>query len=102
MKKSLKKHHFGIYAYDSYVIPYMEKNNKFTNGIYVVSVDKNGPCGKSGLMKGDIITKIDDKEINKMTELREYLYSKKPGDTVTLEVQNSRQKTLEITLSSRN
>ena len=88
----------GIYAYDSYVIPYMETNNDFDKGIYVVSVDEEGPCGKSGLKKGDIITKIDGIEVNKMTKLREYLYSKKPGDKVILNVEDGESKIIEIVL----
>jgi S1-C subfamily serine protease len=35
---------------------------------------------------GDIIVKIDETEINKMTELRSYIYTKKVGDEVTLQV----------------
>lgn len=88
----------GIYAYDSKVIPYMETNNNFNKGIYVVSVDEKGPCGKTGLKKGDIITKIDGIEINKMTELREYLYSKIPGDKVLLSVEDGETKEIEVML----
>ena len=76
----------------------METNNEFEKGIYIVSVDENGPCGKSGLKKGDIITKIDEIEINKMTELREYLYSKKPGDKIILNVEDGESKVIEIEL----
>lgn len=91
----------GIYAYDSYAIPYMEKNNEFYEGIYVVSVDKNGPCGESTLEEGDIITQIDGIEVNKMTKLREYLYSKRPGDKVILNVEDGESKVLEIILRKK-
>lgn len=37
-----------------------------------------------GYLLGDIITKIDDVELNKMSDLREYVYSKSPGDKVML------------------
>lgn len=93
-----KKHIFGIYAYDSEVIPYMDTNNDFDRGIYIESVDKNGPCGKLDIEKGDIITQIDEVEINKMTELREYLYSKKPGDKVVLFVEDGESKIIEVIL----
>lgn len=43
-----------------------------------------------GLQKGDIITKIDGVEINKMCELRRYIYTKEPNDTVKLTVQRNR------------
>ena len=90
--------YLGIYAYDSEVIPYLESNNNFENGIYVVSIDKKGPCGNIDLEKGDIITQIDDVKINKMTELREYLYSKRPGDKVILNVEDGENKILEVVL----
>ena len=38
-------------------------------------------------MPGDIITKIDNVTLNKMSQLRKYIYTKKPGDEVTLLVQ---------------
>ena len=63
-----------------------------------LSVDKTGPCGKVGVAKGDILTKIDGKEINKMTKLREYLYSKKPGEKVVLTLENSSLKEVEVEL----
>ena len=36
------------------------------------------------LKVGDIIVKIDGIEINKMNDLRKYIYSKSPGDKVIL------------------
>ena len=78
----------GIYAYDKEVIPYLKimSNIKFDKGIYVVQINKNGPSDNTELREGDIITSIDDKEINTMNELRQYIYSKKPNDEVTLKV----------------
>lgn len=54
-----------------------------------------------GLEEGDIITQIDGIDINKMTELREYLYGKKPGDKVVLSVEDGESKELEIVLRKR-
>ena len=49
----------------------------------------DGPLFKSGLQIGDIITKVDETEINKMNDLRKYIYTKNPGDVVNLEVQRN-------------
>lgn len=49
-----------------------------------MSVNKDGASYGKGLLNGDIITKIDNVELNKMSELRRYIYTKKPGDTVRL------------------
>lgn len=46
----------------------------------------NGAASNAGIKPNDIITKIDKKTINKMTELRSYIYTKKPGDEVTIQV----------------
>lgn len=102
LEDNFEEAYLGLYAYDSEAIKYMNTKNSFDRGIYVVSVDEEGPCGKMGIKKGDIITKIDGVEINKMTELREYLYSKRPGDKISLTVENSEHQTLEIELRKKN
>lgn len=78
----------GIFAYDKEVIPYLDNNllNSFDKGIYVASINTNGPAAKSDLKEADIITSIDGKELNTMNDLREYIYTKKPNDEVTLQV----------------
>ena len=78
--------YIGIFAYDKEVIPYLDSSIEFENGIYVVDISKDGPARNSGLKVGDIITKIDNNEINKMSELRNYIYKKSPEDTVTLTI----------------
>lgn len=76
----------GIFAYDKNVIPYLNNGIKFENGIYVEEVTKNSSAENSSIKKGDIITKIDGKEINKMNELKEYIYTKNPGDEISLTI----------------
>ena len=76
----------GIFAYDKNVIPYLNNGIKFENGIYVEEVTKNSSAENSDIKKGDIITKIDGKEINKMNELKEYIYTKNPGDEINLTI----------------
>jgi S1-C subfamily serine protease len=67
-------------------------------GIYVVSVVKDSPADKAGLTGsqvtsngelskgGDVITAIDGKTVNSITELSTYVKSKNVGDVVTLSV----------------
>ena len=82
----------GIYAYDTEVIPYLNSSTNlnsrtnFEKGIYVAQITKNGPSDNTELKEGDIITSIDDVELNTMNDLRKYIYTKKPQDTVTLHV----------------
>lgn len=78
----------GIYAYDKEVAPYLSNNftNKFTKGIFVAQITKNGPADNTELKEADIITSIDNVELNTMNDLREYVYTKKPNENVTLKV----------------
>lgn len=78
--------YLGIYAYDKEVIPYIASNANFSSGIYVVLIADDSPAISSGIQKGDIITSIDDKQFNTMIELREYIYSKSPGDVVSINI----------------
>ena len=94
----------GIYAYDKEVIPYLNKtkNIDFDKGIYIAQITKNGSADNTGLKEGDIITKIDDTELNTMNDLRKYIYTKKPGDTVALSVTRGKvNKTFNINLGKK-
>ncbi len=87
----------GIYAYDKQVIPYLDDNISFEKGIYVAQITANGPADKTELQEKDIILSIDGKELNTMNDLREYIYTKKPGDEVTLKI-NRRKINKEIVI----
>lgn len=96
----------GIYAYDKEVIPYLRGNSitssNFEKGIYVAQITKNGPANNTELKEADIITTIDNKELNTMNDLREYIYSKKPGDEVTLKIVRGKiNKEIKITLGKK-
>ena len=89
----------GIFAYDKNVIPYLNGNVSFENGIYVAQVKIDGPANNL-LKEGDIITKIDETNLNKMNDLRKCIFTKNPGDTVTLTViRNNRETKIDIKLS---
>lgn len=92
----------GISGYDKNVIPYLDKDISITSGVYVENIVKGSPAEQKGILKGDIILKIDDKEINTMNELKEYVYSKYPGDEVNLSIKrNGISKNLKINLGKK-
>lgn len=92
----------GIYAYDKDVIPYLDTNIKFEKGIYVAQITPKGAAEGSGLEEKDIIQSIDEKELNTMNDLREYIYTKKPGDQVTLKIIRKKiTKNINITLGKK-
>ena len=92
----------GIFAYDKNVIPYLNSNITFDKGIYVAQISLDSPAISSGLEIGDVIVKIDDVDLEKMCDLREYIYSKNIGDTVVLTIlRNNKQRTIEIKLTRK-
>ena len=94
----------GIYAYDKEVIPYLDSNYRinFDRGIYVAQITKNGPADKTELKEGDIINKIDNIELNTMNDLRQYIYTKKPGDGVILDIKRGKiSRQIKITLGKK-
>ena len=94
--------YLGIYGYDKEVIPYLENNLEIQSGVYVASISADGPLFNKEIKVGDIITKIDDIEINKMNDLRKYIYSKNPKDKVKLTVKrNNTEKVLEVQLGQK-
>lgn len=80
----VKRPYLGISA--TTVTEQISKRYNLPIGVYVDSVDTFTDAAVSGLKGGDVITKIDNKEIKTMTELTEYVKSKNIGDTVTLKV----------------
>ncbi len=83
--------YLGIYGYDKEVIPYLKDVIDFESGIYVADINENSNLKKSSIKAGDIIVKIDDVNLTRMTELREYIYTKNPGDVVNLRVKRSKK-----------
>lgn len=93
----------GVYAYDRNIIPYINaelgKSMTLKSGIYVADVIKNSPADKAKLQEGDIILGIDGNELNKMSELRIYIYEKNVGDVVNVEyMRNGRTLSVDIKL----
>ena len=94
--------YLGIFAYDREVTNYLKKDLEFEAGIYVVKIMTDGPLAKTNIKQGDIITKIDENHINRMSELRSYIYRKKPGDKVVLTFnRNNKEYNTEVVLSKK-
>ena len=84
--------YLGIYGYDKEVIPYLDSTINIDSGVYIAKILKDGPLYNMGIIETDIITKIDDTEINKMNDLKKYIYSKNPEDTVRLTILRKNEK----------
>lgn len=89
----------GIFAYDKNVMPYIDNNLKFNTGIYVVQIDRNSSAYNSGLREKDVIIQIDNINLEKMCDLRRYIYTKNIGDEVILKIlRNNTEKEIKMTL----
>lgn len=69
-------------------------------GVIVSDVTSGGPADKAGIKKGDVIAEIDNNKLKTFVDLRKYLFSKKPGDTVELKVyRDKNEMTVKVTLA---
>lgn len=101
-KGEFREASIGIFAYDKNVIPYLNSGIKFDKGIYVADIAIDSTTKNTELRQGDIIIKIDEIELEKMSELREYIYTKNPGDEVVLTVlRNNRNHEIRIKLKAK-
>lgn len=88
----------GVFAFDKNLLGYINENLKFSEGIYIARVNTNSAASEAGLKQGDIILTIDGNKLERMCDLRCYIYTKNPGDTVTLRIQRN-NKEMEIVAS---
>ena len=66
-------------------------------GIVVLEVAPNTPADKSGLRPGDIIVKMDNQDIDSMSQLGKILYKYRKGDKVNLAIiRNGKRLSLEV------
>ncbi len=92
----------GIFAYDKEIIPYVAPDIQLDKGIYVAQIALDSPASKTDLKVGDVIEKIDDLSLTKMCDLRCYIYTKKPGEQVTLTVyRDKKERQIVITLGKK-
>ena len=82
----------GVFAFDKNMLGYIDNNLKFNEGIYIEKVNANSAAREAGLKQGDILLEIDGNKLERMCDLRCYIYTKKPGDTVNLNVQRNYKK----------
>ena len=77
----------------------MAKYYDTSKGILVGEVLNDSAAAKAGIQKGDIITKIGDKEITTFAQLKQAIYSYKSGDKVKLTLyRNGQNVEVEVTL----
>lgn len=73
------------------------------NGVYVAGVSEKGAAYEAGIESGDVIVAIDNRKVNKSSELQELIGRKRPGDKVTVTVnREGSEKQFEVELRNMN
>ncbi|MEK6507044.1 S1C family serine protease [Myroides sp. C4067] len=76
----------GVSGYE--LTPQIVKELNISNtsfGFYIQDIISNSGAAQAGLKNGDIITKINNKEIKTFVDLRSIINTKRPKDIVTIE-----------------
>jgi S1-C subfamily serine protease len=72
-------------------------------GLLVVSVEKDGPAGKAGLLVGDILVSLDGESVEHLDELLALLYGDRVGKSVPANiVRGGEQRTISVLIGERN
>lgn len=84
---------FALYRYG------ITLDDEIESGVVIIEVTKDSSASKAGLAKGDVITKVNDKEVTNSAYLKYLLYKYEVGDTVKLTYyRDGKFKTTDITL----
>ncbi len=102
-KGKIERGYLGIYMQD--VDKNLAKHFKLKKpyGVIITDVVKGSPADKAGLKAGDVIIKVDDREIKNSLQLRSYVQSKAPGEKIDITIiRDGKKKKLKATLGSAN
>lgn len=83
MTSGVAKHPALLVSTDDQYTTYAKLNNK-TLGAYIAEVTANGPAAKAGIMKGDIITKVNNTPVQSSADLIRELYKSNVGGKVAI------------------
>lgn len=73
------------------------------NGVFLESVENNGPAAQAGLKAGDIIIRINDVTVNSVSTFEEEVSYRYPGDKITITyVRGGKTSTTSLTLVNRS
>ena len=74
---------------------------KIPQGVYIAKIEENSPAEKFGLKVGDVIVKVDGKEIKEMSEFNNIKNTKNIGDKLVLTVnRDGKEIDVELVLAS--
>jgi serine protease Do len=86
----------GLQALDDNVRAQISYPKADGNGAVVVQIPPNGPAAKADLSPGDVVQKINDKDVNGPDDVISTVKALKPGQTVRLQVWSAGTKKLVV------
>ena len=103
--ENLTEEQRGYLGVSGYMITDENNEMQLPKGFYINSIVRNSGADKAGLSIGNIITKIEGKEVKQFSDITEVLENKKSGSKVKLTIKYSsgreyKEKTVTLTLSS--
>ncbi len=79
-----------------------EYNLQVDRGALISGVVDDQPADKAGLMPGDVVTKVNGREVRSGTQVRNFVASQSPGSVVEMEVDRDGETLqVEVTLGER-
>lgn len=79
-----------------------ETGQDLIKGVYIANVTDNGGAQEAGLRSGDVIRKVNESEVNSLSQLLEVIGQHRPGDKVKVEVfSKNRLKSFDVTLKNQ-
>ena len=102
-KNSTKKAWLGISGYSMNETLARQLGVEQNTGILIASLNEGGPAAEAGLEVGDILTAVDDKQVETFEDLSGYLAEKQPNDVVEFSVIRENQTgKVKVTLGSQS
>ena len=81
---------YGIAKHPALLVTVNDQYNAYAQynnlplGAYIQEVTPNGPADKAGLQKGDVITKVNEVNVENSSDLIRELYKHRVGDKITI------------------
>lgn len=101
-KGTVERGYLGIISEDLTEDIKKALNYPYQTGVYVKQVEEGAPAEHAGLTEGDIILKLDNKNIENLNTLRKVVASKNPGEKMKVTLwRNGAEKNITAKLEKR-
>lgn len=99
-KGYVSRPYLGVVLFDKATAARYGYQLNIDKGVYVFQVSLDSPAGRAGFQRGDIILKINDKEVNSATEIRSDIATRKIGDKIKVTFdRDGAERTIEVILA---